>query len=141
MQYPSFKLHLRPSAQELETNGLKIGDLHPSKSAVEIFADFLSYMYHCAVKFIQEHHVEGPELWAKIKHKAEFVLSHPNGWQGRQQQQMRRAAIQAGLVPNDVAGFARVRFVSEGEASLLACLSSTLGPTNLQVCPLYLFFE
>jgi hypothetical protein len=46
------------------------------------------------------------------------VLSHPNGWEGKEQSQMRKAAVKAGLVPDTQAGHARISFVTEGEASL-----------------------
>jgi hypothetical protein len=39
-------------------------------------------------------------------------LSHPNGWEGVQQEQTRRAAIMAGLVPNTGTGSSRIRFVT-----------------------------
>jgi len=45
----------------------------------------------------------------------EFVLTHPNGWEGAQQAQMREAAIHAGLIDDIPSARARVRFVTEGE--------------------------
>ena len=47
-----------------------------------------------------------------------FVLSHPNGWEGQQQAEMRKASVLAKLIPDTTAGHARVSFVTEGEASL-----------------------
>ena len=44
------------------------------------------------------------------------ILSRPNGWEGTQQNEMRRAATFAGLIPNITAGHARLSFVIEGEA-------------------------
>ena len=48
----------------------------------------------------------------------DYVLSHPNGWEGIQQMQMRQAAVQAGLIPDTTKGHAWISFVMEGEASL-----------------------
>ena len=59
-----------------------------------------------------------------------FVLSHPNGWEGKQQSQMRRAAIGAGLVANMSEALTRIDFVTEGEASLHFCLNKI--PTALE---------
>ncbi|KAF8333720.1 hypothetical protein F5887DRAFT_993201 [Amanita rubescens] len=59
-----------------------------------------------------------------------FVLSHPNGWEGKQQSQMRRAAIDAGLVANMSEALTRIDFVTEGEASLHFCLNKI--PTALE---------
>ena len=89
-----------------------------NKTIVEIFADFLSYLLDCASSHIQDTHANGANLWASVKDQIDFVLSHPNGWDGTQQGEMRKAAILAKLVPDTTAGNARLSFVTEGEASL-----------------------
>lgn len=48
----------------------------------------------------------------------DFVLSHPNGWEGKEQALMRKAAVKAKLIPDREEGHARISFVTEGEASL-----------------------
>jgi len=48
-------------------------------------------------------------------------MSHPNGWGLQEQSVLRRAAIVAEMVTEADAG-TRVRFVSEGEASVHFCL-------------------
>ena len=53
-----------------------------------------------------------------MKEDLYFVLSHPNGWEGREQSQMRRAAVKAGLTSDNPSGHSRISFVTEGEASL-----------------------
>ena len=63
----------------------------------------------------------------------QFVLSHPNGWEGAQQAKMRRAAIQGGLIPDTDEGRSRIRFVTEGEASLHACVLNGLAAEVLKV--------
>ena len=85
---------------------------------VEVIADFLRYLLECASSYIQDTHANGPDLWNSVKAHIDFVLSHPNGWEGTQQSEMRRAAILAGLVPDNASGHARLSFVTEGEASL-----------------------
>ena len=85
---------------------------------VEVFADFLSYLLKCASSYIQDNHANGADLWDSVKSHVDFVLSHPNGWEGTQQSEMRRAAILAGLIPDDESGHSRLSFVTEGEASL-----------------------
>ena len=96
----------------------KIPPLPPNKTVVEVFSDFLVYLLECASSFIQETHANGARLWKSVKDKLYFVLSHPNGWEGAQQVEMRRAAVLAQLIPNTTAGHARLSFVTEGEASL-----------------------
>ena len=57
--------------------------------------------------------------WSRLMESdMDFVLSHPNGWEGTQQNEMRRAAVLAGLVSDNPSGHSRLSFVTEGEASL-----------------------
>jgi hypothetical protein len=96
----------------------KILPLPLNKTVVEVFADFLTYLLVCASSFIQETHANGADLWASVEDQIHFVLSHPNGWEGPQQAEMRKAAVLARLIPDTTAGHARLSFVTEGEASL-----------------------
>ncbi|GJE90679.1 HSP70 family protein [Phanerochaete sordida] len=122
-----FKLHLRPNA--LESDGLRAADLRPlppGKTVVEVFGDFLMYLFDCTKKYIIETHPNGASLWSSVQDRIEIVLSHPNGWEGSQQGKMRQAAVYARLVPDTPDGHARVHFVTEGEASLLYCVDNGL---------------
>ncbi|KAJ3480295.1 hypothetical protein NLI96_g8449 [Meripilus lineatus] len=71
-------------------------------------------------------HANGQALWRAVEHDLQLVLSHPNGWEGAQQTKMRTAAIHGGLIPDTDEGRARIRFVTEGEASLHACVLNGL---------------
>ena len=75
-------------------------------------------MYTCARTYIQESHANGKDLWTSVEDKIQFILTHPNGWEGIQQTQIRNACVGAGLVPDATAGRLRIAFVTEGEASL-----------------------
>ncbi|KAF4620568.1 hypothetical protein D9613_001108 [Agrocybe pediades] len=113
-----FKLHLRSNLtsgpQAIET----LPPLPPNKQVVDIISDFLKYLYSCSKNFIQESHPSGADLWKSVEKDIDFVLSHPNGWDGKEQSQMRQAAVKAGLIPDAADGQKRISFVSEGEASL-----------------------
>ena len=87
---------------------------------VEVFGDFLRYLLECASSYIQDTHAKGPDLWNSVESHIDFVLSHPNGWEGTQQSEMRRAAVLGGLVPDNASGHsqARLSFVTDGEAGL-----------------------
>ena len=85
---------------------------------VEVLADFLRYLLKCASSYIQDTHPNGPDLWNSVKTHIKFVLSHPNGWEGTEQSEMRRAVVLAGLIPDNASGHSRLSFVTEGEASL-----------------------
>ena len=96
------------------------------KDAVSILADFLQYLFSHTKQFILETHPNGASLWNSFSDRITFVLSHPNGWEGPQQGKMRQAAVKAGLVPDDETGHARIRFVTEGEASMHYCIEHGL---------------
>ncbi|EKM78941.1 hypothetical protein AGABI1DRAFT_121289 [Agaricus bisporus var. burnettii JB137-S8] len=121
-----FKLRLRPRTMRLDMNGMRFGPLPKRKTAVHVFGDFLAYLYHCTRNFITDTHANGSSLWNQVESDVQFVLSHPNGWEGAQQSKMRRAAIYGGLIPGSNEGKARIRFVTEGEASLHACVLNGL---------------
>lgn len=113
-----FKMHLRT---KLDIDQSLIDNIPPlplDKTIVQVFADFLKYLLECASNYIQESEVNGVNLWASVKKDIDFVLSHPNGWDGMEQEKLRSAAVLGGLVPDTPDGHARISFVSEGEASL-----------------------
>lgn len=100
---------------------------------LDVFADFTRYLFRCTQRYIEETHANGASMWSSVEDRIEFVLSHPNGWEGLQQGKMRQAAIMAGLVPDTPDGHARVQFVTEGEASLHFCVRSGLTSDSLSV--------
>ncbi|KAE9397380.1 hypothetical protein BT96DRAFT_995850 [Gymnopus androsaceus JB14] len=63
--------------------------------------------------------------------RSEYVISHPNGWAGAEQQMLRQAAVQAGLIDN--VHSEQIHFITEGEASLHFCLASMPGLSNIPV--------
>ena len=103
-------------------------------NVVEVFADFLRYLLECASSYIQDTHANGPDLWNSVKSDIDFVLSHPNGWEGTQQSEMRRAALLAGLIPDNATGHSRLSFVTEGEASLHFSIDNGLPAGAMKVC-------
>lgn len=113
-----FKLHLRPRSNATQEITGQLPPLPPGKSVLDVLADFLRYLFKCARTYIEETHANGVDLWLSVEKDIEFVLSHPNGWEGAQQTQMRKAAALAGLIPDNQGGYDRIAFVTEGEASL-----------------------
>jgi hypothetical protein len=65
-------------------------------------------MLKCASSYIQDTHVNGPGLWNSVEDYMYYVLSHPNGWQGTEQNRMRRAAVLARLISDTPSGHFRV---------------------------------
>ncbi len=132
--FTRFKLHLRPTIKRepgLATQNT-IPPLPLGKDIVSVFSDFFRYLFECAKTFILESHQMGIAFWQSLGNQTEFILSHPNGWEGEQQGKMREAAVRAGLVPNTDEGHGRVHFVTEGEASLHFCIHHGLS-THIRV--------
>ncbi|TFK63665.1 hypothetical protein BDN72DRAFT_902219 [Pluteus cervinus] len=124
-----FKLHLRPKtldADEVSKFSQRIPPLPDGKTIVDVFADYYRFLHESSKNYIESHYSTGKSIWAFVELTTVFVLSHPNGWEGPQQSQMREAAILAGLVPDTEDGRNRIHFVTEGEASLHFCINQGL---------------
>ena len=123
-------MHLRP-AHLVAEQGFNVKDIPPlprNKTVIDIFSDILRYMYKSTKQYIRER--QGDDIWDSVGTNVEFILSHPNGWEGKQQSEMRRAAVSAGLVATVSEALERISFVTEGEASLHFCLNKI--PTAFQ---------
>ncbi|KIL64021.1 hypothetical protein M378DRAFT_163735 [Amanita muscaria Koide BX008] len=121
-----FKLHLRPKLDDEEDVKNALDPLPPGVAIVDMFADILRYLYRCTKEYIEQTHASGDLVWSSLEKETHFVLTHPNGWGGFEQAQMRRAAINAGLIDDHHASEGRLSFATEGEASLNYCISSEL---------------
>ncbi|KAF8545913.1 hypothetical protein OG21DRAFT_1502123 [Imleria badia] len=116
-----WKLHLRP--KHLASSINPSDDLPPlpsGKSAVDVLTDFIKYLFDCAKTYIEEHHLAF--TWSTIEDSIEYIFTHPNGWEGLQQQLYRRAIERAGLIPRTPEGRSRVHLLTDGEASLHFCV-------------------
>ncbi|KDR69384.1 hypothetical protein GALMADRAFT_255879 [Galerina marginata CBS 339.88] len=115
-----WKLHLRSKFGAGKQLSDSIPPLPPNKTVTAVFADFLSYLLECSASYIKTTLPSGPQIWKSLSSSGDidFVLTHPNGWEGLEQTQMRKAAVLAGLITDDAKGHARLMFVTEGEASL-----------------------
>ncbi|RXW14414.1 hypothetical protein EST38_g11441 [Candolleomyces aberdarensis] len=113
-----FKLHIRPKSGTPSQASEKIPPLPPGKTVIQVLADFLWYLRTCAEAYIKGTYPNGRELWDLVEPEIDYVISHPNGWEGYQQSQIRKAVVQATLIPDTDQGHSRVSFVTEGEASL-----------------------
>jgi hypothetical protein len=78
----------------------------------------------------------GSNLWRSLKNHVEFVLTHPKGWEGPQQNQIRLAAVLGGLIPSTEEGMARVHLLTEGEAILHYCVVNVLASDKLSKTPI-----
>jgi hypothetical protein len=108
--------------------------LPKGKMIVDVFADFMGYLFDSTKELFKTSEPNGELRWDSVSHSVELVLTHPNGWSGPQQTQLRTAAIKAGIVPDTPAGRSRVYFVTEGEASFNFCATHTQTGRDLKLC-------
>ncbi|KAH9485819.1 Heat shock 70 kDa protein 12B [Psilocybe cubensis] len=120
-----FKVYFRPG-ETVSPEDQKVPPLPSGKTLLDVFADFLRYIVECAKTYIIETHANGKTLWDSFTTDIDYVLTHPNGYEGPQQKIMRQAAILAGLVPDLDTAEIRVQLLTEGEASLHYCIQSGL---------------
>jgi len=128
-----FKMHIRPRNESSSHISSSVPPLPPNKTVVGVLADYLIYLFDCTKVYIQETHANGNDLWASVEDDIYFIISHPNGWEGYQQQQMREAVVMAKFIPDTMEGHNRVSFVTEGEASLHFSIQNGLPPGAMEV--------
>ncbi|KAG8893586.1 hypothetical protein FRB99_001857, partial [Tulasnella sp. 403] len=127
-----FKILLRPKELANPPAGMPVIQLPSNRSVVDVLSDFLGYMNRCAQEYIIRVHSDGNHIWSSLGTEATYILTHPNGWEGFQQGQMREAAVRGGLVPDTPEGRGRIQFLTEGEASFHWCVDIGLtGPETL----------
>ena len=107
--------------------------LPKGKTIIDVFADFMRYLFDSTKELFKASEPNGELRWDRVSDTIELVLTHPNGWRGPQQTQLRTAAVRAGIVPDTPAGRSRVHFVTEGEASFNFCVTHTEAGRDLKV--------
>jgi len=108
-------------------------ELPKGKAIVDVFADFMGYLFDSTKALFIASEPNGELRWDSISDSIELVLTHPNGWGGPQQTLLRTAAVLAGIVPDTPAGHSSVNFVTEGEASFNFCATHTQAGRDLMV--------
>jgi len=107
-------------------------ELPKGKTIVDLFADFIRFLFDSTIAHIKEVEPTGELLWENFGPTVELVLTHPNGWEGQQQEVMRKAVVRAGIFDVEEAR-SRVSFVTEGEASFNYCVTHTKSGDSLRV--------
>ncbi|KAG8731228.1 hypothetical protein FRC11_004684 [Ceratobasidium sp. 423] len=115
-----FKLRLHPS-EMISKHKIKLDPLPEGVSLYQVYADFMNYLLEHTKPEFERRISTGSKLWEEHRSNMLFVLAHPNGWGIRQQEFLRSAAVQAGLVDEETSN-ERIRFVTEAEASVHYCI-------------------
>jgi hypothetical protein len=105
---------MRPSHLPI-INDLSLSPLPLMTTTDKIFTDFFTYVRQQLQQYIIDQYGDGANIWKALFPTMGVVLTAPNGWEITQQQRMRTAAMEAGLVLGREGGN-RVQFVSEAEA-------------------------
>ncbi|KAK6977910.1 hypothetical protein R3P38DRAFT_3120844 [Favolaschia claudopus] len=116
-----WKLLLRPAHLPI-IQDLELPPLPANVTVDKIFVDHLRYIKNQIKAYITSTYGSGSDIWDTLSQTMYVILTTPNGWEGSQQNRMRQAAINAGLVDQD--GGRRVRFVTEAEAAVLYAADS-----------------
>ena len=124
---------LSPTEVSAEMKDQMSTQLPTGKTIVDIFADFMRYLFDSAKAHFISSDPAAEIRWDSVSNNIELVLTHPNGWGGAQQAKLRTAAVKAGIVPDTKGGRSRVRFVTEGEASFNFCVTHTQAGKDLKV--------
>jgi ABC-type sulfate transport system substrate-binding protein len=82
----------------------------------DVFCDFFRYIKENVQVFVANSYTSGDRYWNELAETTVVILTTPNGWEGKYQNRMREAAINAELLVGDRVR-ERVRFVSEGEVT------------------------
>ena len=128
-----WKLLLGPTEPPQALKDQMSKDLPKGKTIVDVFSDFMRYLFDSTKTLFISSNEIGEHQWNSVSDQVELVLTHPNGWGGPQQSQLRTAAIRAGIIPDTTQGHSRVHFVTEGEASFNFCATQTPSGESLKV--------
>ena len=132
-----WKLKLSPGELPATAKRYMTASLPKGKTLQDVFADFIRYLFDSAKAFIQESEPLGDTLWESVQSNIDLVLSHPNGWEGREQEFLRKSVVEASIFTEEEA-LSRVSFVTEGEATFNFCVANAKSGELLEV-PHFLF--
>ena len=109
---------MRPGYIDLP-KGHSTSALPPGVTVDDILSDFFTYIKKNVQMFVTNSYTSGNRYWDDFAETMVVILTTPNGWEGRQQNKMREAAIKSKLLVGDRVR-ERVRFVSEGEVTQIS---------------------
>ena len=128
-----WKLMLVPTGPPEALKSQMSAEFPVGKTIVDIFSDFMRYLFDSTKALFIFSDPNGEHRWNLVSDSIELVLTHPNGWGGPEQSQLRSAAVRANIVPDTQEGHSRVHFVTEGEASFNFCATHTRVGETLKV--------
>ena len=105
--------------------------LPPGISITKVYSDYMAYLIGHTKKHIEDYFGSGSGsagsgsgIAQLFSEQGEIILAHPNHWGSTEQDILKKAAVQAGIITES--GLSRrLHFVEEAEASASFCLSAT----------------
>jgi hypothetical protein len=98
----------------------------------QVYADYLRYLFQHTKAFFERAVLGGYEIWQSLSESIDVIIAHPNGWGTREQGVLRTAAVAAGI-STSAESHGKISFVSEAEASIHFCLTSSQLIGSLEV--------
>ena len=83
----------------------------------QIYRDLFEYLLKNTCQYFIDHVLDGLRTWNNYFPTADIILAHPNGWGLKEQDFLKTAATASGWTRGN-----RIRFVTEGEASVHYCM-------------------
>jgi hypothetical protein len=117
-----FKLALHTGRTTEDEDGPVVTEQGRPFRAVSLFAAFLAWLKHRALRHLRETGVPIP-----ADNRILWCLTVPGLWSDRAKWWMRRAAQKAGLIRDDPADAARLCLLREAEAAAVYCLQKYAG--------------
>lgn len=74
-----FKLHLHPETMK-SSNKIQRTELPRGVGILQVYADWMKYLFQETKKGFIKRIVNGEETWKKVENSIEFVFGIPNGW-------------------------------------------------------------
>ena len=91
--------------------------LPTSVSTRQVYADFMKYLMRNTQRSFEDSVPNGAAIWRRLRERLVVILTTPNGWDFKQQSELREAAVSAGIVNKEME-YDLLEFVTEGEASV-----------------------
>jgi hypothetical protein len=111
--------------------GFQIPRLPSGVTLMQVYADFLGYLFEHTREFFETRTPNGKDIWSRLQNDIVIVLTTPNGWDTRQQHFLQKAVVKAKLTREDDVD-KRIEFITESEASVHFALPHTKTHTWLK---------
>ncbi|KAG8777728.1 hypothetical protein FRC16_004059 [Serendipita sp. 398] len=115
---------MKPDRASNGPDGRENPPLPRGVSLVQVYSDFIGYIYRATKSFFINNNPNGQQMWNRFGDQMPIIFCTPNGWDICQHAVLTQASIRAGIVTEGDADD-RLWFLTEGEASVHYSLAHT----------------